>query len=71
MTTDLHVMPRIRMRGTVLPLLDMPSWCVQSQLDLYQFRYLKIPHNSGTKVMCMLLFHLCEMLYRKLQHKEK
>jgi len=29
------------MSGTVLPLLDMPSWCVQTRLDLYQFRYLK------------------------------
>jgi hypothetical protein len=65
-------MPRLRISGTVLPLLDdTPSWCVQSQLDLYQFRYVKIPHNSGTKVMCMLLFHLFEMLYRKFQHKEK
>jgi len=59
------------MSGTVLPFLDMPSWCVQSQVDLYKFGYLKIPHNSGTMVMCMLLFHLFEMLYREVQYKEK
>jgi len=58
------------MSGTVFPLLDMLSLFVQTQLDLYQFRYLKNPHSSSTKVMCML-FHVFEMLFRKVRHKEK
>jgi hypothetical protein len=48
MTTNSHLVPRLRMSGTMLLLPHTPSWCAQLQLCFY-YHTSKIEANKAAE----------------------